>query len=503
MKRKEFNSGIGKSLVLLFIITLFQVNTSKAQTIKDIDTFIDTAMKHWKIPGLAVAIVKDGKIIHSCGYGFKDLKTKEKVTTKTLFSIASSTKPFTATAAAMLVEEKKMSFDIPLKKYFPDFEMFDSMATEKVTLRDLLIHRTGIPREKFYSLNPPKTRKEVRFNLKYFEPSLDFRTFFQYCNETYTVAGDMVAERAGTTWEDLIRKRILEPLGMTNTIFSIKDLNSNLDYAKPYIIWDKEPEEMDYHNADIYGPAGSMISNVEDLSKWLLFNLNKGKANDTQILSSQRMQQLQSPQIVVPGMSRFRDVSYQNYGIGWFINYYRGKLVVHHGGLLYGFSTQVAFLPDENIGLVILTNINYTPFNDVLERHIYDLLLNLDPIDWQKRYIELEEEEQKQIQNMRNSEDPKAVSKIPILPLDNYCGTYESLGYGSLVIRNEHDSLKVKLQKYDCPLFFKDDDQFEIYHPVEHAGWETVFIKDQTGNISSLTVKIYPNVKPVVFRKIM
>ncbi|MDP4117422.1 MAG: serine hydrolase domain-containing protein, partial [Bacteroidota bacterium] len=336
MNTKNFISAI----IIVFLLTannLFSqtnvLNTQAISGLKDLDSFVDSAMKKWNVPGLAIGIVKDGKVIYCKGYGYRDLKSKDKVTTKTLFSIASSTKSFTATAAALIVDEKKMSFDIPLKTYFPDFQMYDSSAANKITLRDLLTHRTGIPRQKFFSLNTPPTRKDVRASMKYFEPNFDFRYMFQYCNETYTVAGDMIAERAGTTWEELIKKRLLDPIGMSSTIFSYKDLKGKTDYAKPYIDWADTPEEMDYHDADILGPAGCIITNAEDLTKWVLFNLNAGKVGDVQIINPKRLKQIQSPQIVVPIPQSYKEVSHEDYGMGWFIDYYRGFLHINHGGV--------------------------------------------------------------------------------------------------------------------------------------------------------------------------
>lgn len=504
MKKEWFVNKIKMVLLMIVVIVFSHCNIAKAQaikTIKDFDAFIDTAMKRWDVPGLAIGIIKDGNVIYSKGFGYKDLKTKEPVTANTLFSIASSTKSFTATLAAMIVDEKIMSFDVPLITYFPDFRMYDQAATNKITLRDLLTHRTGIPRQKFFSLIASGNRKDVRSSMRYFEPSMDFRYYFQYCNETFTVAGDMVAEKAGMTWEDLIRKRILGPLNMNSTILSISDLKDKTDYAKPYIVWDTAPEEMDYHNADLLGPAGSIISNVEDLSKWVLFNLNRGKVGDKQLINPQRLLQIQSPQIVIPGLTRSLETSFQSYGMGWFIDYYRGRLHIHHAGGLYGFTSMISFMPNDNIGIVILANLNGTPFTEILEKYVMDYLLKAEPIDWQKRNIDIEEAQRKQMLNVAKSEDDSEKAQKPPLPLSEYAGTYESNGYGSLNVRNENDSLKVKLLKYDCSLIYKGGDAFELYHPVEHSGWKTVFNKDDNGKMSSLSIQVNQNTKPVIYIK--
>lgn len=492
-------------IALLFATGIIagQESISDIRAIKEIDSFIDTAMQRWDVPGLAIGVIKDGNVIYSKGFGYKDLKTKEKVTTKTLFSIGSSSKAFTATLAAMAVEEKKMSFDTPLENYFPDFKMYDSLISGKVTLRDLLTHRTGIPRQKFFSLNPPADRRDVRRCFRYFEPNLDFRTLWQYCNEAYTVAGDMIAEREGTTsWEDLIRKRILDPLEMKSTQLSFSNIINKTDCATPYIIWDKDPEKMEFHNAYILGAAGCIISNVDDMLKWVEFNLSNGKVHDSSLISPRSLQQLQSPQVVIPGQTPRSEISYANYGMGWMIDYYRGYLHIYHGGVLYGFTSKVTFMPKEKIGIVILANLNGTPFVDVLERFVMDKLLKLDPIDWQQKALALYEAQMKQILEEENNSKAEKV-KVPALLLEQSAGTYVSKGYGSLCVKVENDSLKVKVDNYDCPLNYMGEDAFELYHPAEHAGWKTVFLKDMNNRVNALSVEVSPNTKPVVFQKQM
>ena len=286
MKRIIFSGkNINCIAVLLFLLLPGSVYSQTEKDLNGFDGFIDSTMKKWNVPGLAIAIVKDGKVIYEKGYGYRNLNTKDKVTPNTLFSIASASKSFTATLAAMAVAEKKMDFDTPLIEYFPSFKMYDDYATEHLTLRDLLTHRSGVPRQKFFSLNTPATRREVRDCFRYFEPTADLRTKYQYCNETYSIAGDMIAERYGITWEEMIRRRLFEPLGMNNTLLSVRDVMKTSDYALPYIEWETgTPSQMEFHNADILGAAGCIISNVTDLSKWVIFQLNKGKVNEKQLV---------------------------------------------------------------------------------------------------------------------------------------------------------------------------------------------------------------------------
>ena len=499
----------GASAAIFLLMTAVSAGTptpaSQADPRKDLDAFVQQELKKWNTPGLALAVVKDGKVLLARGYGVRDLASGEKVTPDTLFSIASSTKSFTATVAAMMVEEKKIELDRPLKTYFPDFKMNDPAATEKVTLRDLLTHRTGIPRQKFFSLNPPSDRRGVRDAMRYFEPSADFRSVWQYCNETYSVAGDMVAERAGTPWEDLVRARIFQPLGMSRSVFSVRDMQKDPDHATPHIDWEGVPEAMSFHNADILGPAGCIISSANDLSRWVLFNLAKGKWDGRQLVDAGQLGRIQSPQMPVPRGGRDKEVLLQSYGMGWFLDAYRGYLHVHHGGVLYGFSSQVSFLPSENVGVVVLANLNGTPLTTILEGYVYDRLLGLAPVDWSGRA-------QAQVATMKEAADEARKEEVhdpcgkpetkPARPLEEYAGTFRSEGYGTIPVRREGDRLEATLWTESCPLRSCGGDTFDLYHPVEHQAWKVVFRGEPEGRVASFAVTLGPGLKDIVFTKV-
>lgn len=490
-------------MVVLALLTPFNIcaQSNPALDFNELDSFVNKELSDWQVPGLALSIVKDGKVIYQHGYGVKSLKSKEQVTTGTLFSIASATKSFTATAAAMLVDEEKIGWDIPLKTYFPDFKLYDKAATEKVTLKDLMSHRSGIPRQKFYSLIAPQKRLDTRYDMQYFQPGSDFRSSFLYCNETFAVAGDMIAERAGTTWEELIRKRIFIPLGMKNSILSSKDLKGK-DYAVPYIQYTDESEEMSYHNADMLGGAGAIISNAEDMSEWLIFNLNKGKINDSQLLSTKSLALIQSPVLSVPGSSGNKEIINQCYGTGWFSDAYRGYKRVHHGGVLYGFTSLVSMLPTENIGIVILANMNGTFLTSIIEGYVYDHLLQMTPVDWNQRYEAREKKLKEYYKELDSVNDttykPETKTSVPI---ESYCGEYVSKGYGTMNIRKSGDSLMTTLLGVDCPLRHHNDDVFDLYHPVERENIKLSFIIDSKKKVHSLQIELSPGLKPVIYRK--
>ena len=492
--------------IVLTIFIMFTVCPLFSQTfeaLNELDDFIHHTMEEWKVPGLAISLIQNGEVVHSKGYGYKDLKSQDEITPKTLFSVASVTKSFTTTAAAMLVDEGIIDWDTPLKDYFPEFRLYDPMATEKVTFRDLLCHRTGVGRHEFYELNLPSTRKEVAASLRYFEPGADFRSAMQYSNWCYTAGGYMLAQQAGTTWEDLIQKRIFDPLGMESSVFSVTTMQQSPDYAKPHIIYEENPEGMAFHNADIRGPAGSIVSNVEDLTEWVLFHLNRGKLGGEQLVSPQNLAVTQTPHIPIQRPMRYREKFYQSYGLGWFVDNYRGYVHIHHGGVLYGFSSLVSFLPDENIGLVILANLNFTPLTTILEGYVYDRLLDLEPADWNQRYLDYYERVKEYYQKMEEMEDQdQKKGTQPSHSIEAYTGTFHNIGYGTIMIVQEDDLLKAVMTTATYPLNHYHYDIFDLYHDIKKTSWKVAFQTDRKGEISSFGVEVEPGLKEVVFGRV-
>ncbi|UCE19600.1 MAG: serine hydrolase [Gemmatimonadota bacterium] len=490
-------------LTTVVIIAASPLFSQPFETLNALDGFINQAMEEWKVPGLAVSVIKDGEVIHSKGYGYKDLESKDEVTTKTLFSIASVTKSFTTTAAAMLVDEGIIDWDTPLRDYFPEFRLYDTMASEKATFRDLLCHRTGVGRHEFYELNVPSDRKAVMTSLRYFEPGADFRSAMRYSNWCYTAAGYMLAQLAGMNWERLIQEKIFDPLGMENSLFSVTTMQQSSDYAKPHIIYEEDPEEMEFHNSDIRGPAGSIVSNVEDLTRWVLFHMNKGTHEEKQLVNSQTLAVTQIPHIPIQRPMRYEEKFYQSYGLGWFVDNYRGYVHIHHGGVLYGFSSLVSFLPNEGFGLVILANLNFTPLTTILEGYVYDRLLGLEPADWNQRYLDYYEKVREYYKKMEEMGDPnKKKGTHPSHPLEDYTGTFQSDGYGSITVIQEGDSLRAEMSTDTYPLNHYHYDIFDLYHNIKKMSWKVIFNTNVKGEINSFDVEVEPGLKEVVFTRI-
>ncbi|HPJ46629.1 MAG TPA: serine hydrolase domain-containing protein [Tenuifilaceae bacterium] len=463
-----------KNLFALFVFTFLISPSLKCQELnyQKLDSFINKTIQEWDVPGVAVSIVQNSEIVYQKGFGVKELKTNEKVTPQTLFYIASASKPFTSTLSLLLLQENKLDIDIPVQNYISDFSMVDSFASQRVTLRDMMTHRTGIAREKFFTLNNINSRKDVRHSYSLFEPAADFRTAFIYSNENFTVAGDIIAEAAGDSWENLVKSKIFVPLGMSSTLLSKNDLTGK-NYAKPYIDWGTGNEPLELYDSKYLGAAGCIISNVEDLSSWILLYLNRGKVNENQLISKNLLAQQLSAQIPTKPLSYFPEVSFECYGIGWFLDYYRGNFHVHHGGVLYGYTSLVSFLPQKLLGVAILANKNNTPATNIIEKYIYDNMLGLEVVDWNGRFKQ-QEERMLAMMNEENSEEIQ-YSEISTDEANRYVGTYYCKGFGEIQIRLDNGKLLANMRDIDCEFKKIDDAKFELYHPVEHQGWEVDF----------------------------
>jgi CubicO group peptidase (beta-lactamase class C family) len=286
-------------------------------TLGDLDAFVDQIMKDWKVPGLAVAVIQDGKVIFTKGYGHREVDKKLPVTPQTLFAIGSITKSFTVTAMGMLVDEGKLDWDAPVRNYLPGFKLYDPVASERMTPRDLITHRSGLPRHDLVWYSSNFTRADMVRRLQYLEPSKDFRSAYQYNNLMFMTAGYLVGQVAGATWEEFVRGRILTPLGMQSTNFSVTDSQKSADFASPYQNTKDVVKEIPFHNIDQIAPAGSINSNVEDMAQYLLFHLSKGKHGDARLLSENNASQMQTPQMVEPTSERWKEVGLPSYGLAF------------------------------------------------------------------------------------------------------------------------------------------------------------------------------------------
>jgi CubicO group peptidase (beta-lactamase class C family) len=478
--------------------------------LKGFPEFVTKAMAEWKVPGMAVAVIKDGKVILSEGFGLRDVKNNLKVTPQTVFAIGSSSKAFTATTMGILVDDGKVEWDRPVREYLPTFQLWDEFATEKMTPRDLLCHRSGLPRHEAVWYGSPFSRAEIFDRLRYLEPNKDFRAVWQYQNLMFMTAGYLVGVLSQSTWEDFARKRIFEPLGMTSSSFSVDDMKAAADHSLPYAEKKDKVEEIPYKNIDAIGPAGSINSNVVDMANWVMMNLNKGKLGDKSVISEASLTQIQSPQMVVQDpvflmLSNFPELYYPSYGMGWFLTSYRGHTVLHHGGNIDGFSAMVSFMPRDNMGLVVLSNLNGNFLPWAVMFNVYDHLLGLDQKPWSQRFKEIMDKMKAQAEKAQKEADKdRQLNTKPSHPLEDYAGEYAHPGYGTVSVTKEGDGLKARYNGKDFGLSHYHYDVFELKDLIEAESGTTkvAFSLDIKGNVMAAAVQLEPTVKDIVFTRL-
>lgn len=499
--------GIVRVLCFLIILSfLFAPLSAKKKTpeayLKGLDKFITERMEEWKVPGLAISVIQDGRLVYSKGFGFRNVDKNLPVTPQTLFAIGSCTKAFTAVTMGILVDEGQLEWDRPLKEYLPTFKLKDSFATERMTPRDLVCHRSGLPRHDAMWYNSSASRKELFDRLQYLEPSKDFRTTYQYQNLMFMSAGYLVGQIGGTNWERFVRNRIFMPLGMTDSNFSVNDSQKALDFALPYLEKDDKIIKIPFRNIDTVGPAGSINSNVTDMANWVLLNLNKGKIGDQQVVSESSLKEIHSPQMISSRSYRYDESFYSMYGMGWGITAYRGHLKLSHGGGIDGFTAQVVLLPKDNIGMVILTNRGGSVLPSIISNNVADRLLGLDQIDWNSRIRKQVEEGKKEAEKAKKEKDKdRKLNTKPSHPLEDYAGDYEHPGYGVISIVKKDDQMTAEYNSIPYTASHYHYDVFELNNEMMDESLKASFFTDLKGNIRSLSVQLEEAVEPIVFTK--
>ncbi|HUX06598.1 MAG TPA: serine hydrolase [Acidobacteriota bacterium] len=468
----------------------------------DFPEFVEKVMADWDVPGLAVAVIKDGEVIYKQGFGFRDVKNQKPVTTETLFAIGSCSKAFTVMAMGMLVDEGKLDLDKPVIDYLNDFRLKDEFATLHMKPRDLVCHDSGLPRHDLSWYGSSAGRDELYQRLRYLEPNVDFRSLWQYNNFMFLTAGVLVERITGQKWEQVVSERIFKPLGMSGSNFSVNDSQKTEDFSLPYGEEDKETVEIPFRNIDAIGPAGSINSNVEEMSRWILLHLNKGKAGEEQLINEATIAQMHTPHMALRQAARYAETPIASYGLGWFIQPYRGHHMIQHGGGIDGFISLVSFMPFDNIGVVVLTNKSPSPLAPYITYNVYDRLLGLDPVDWNSRGLEdrkkAEEAEEK---SKAEADSKRKLGTSPSLPLEQYAGTYEFPGYDRLVVALEEEQLKLTYNGMTSPLAHYHYDIFTAASE-EFGDLRVWFQLNADGEIGSVAVPLQDGVKDIVFERV-
>jgi CubicO group peptidase (beta-lactamase class C family) len=417
-----------------------------------LDAEVNRVMKAFDVPGIAIAVVKDGRVVAAQGFGVRKLGEPAKVDGKTLFEIASNSKAFTAAALAMLVDEGKLKWDDPVTRHLPDFQMYDAYVTHEMTVRDLLTHRSGLGLGAGDLLWWPTTSfstDEIIHKLRYIAPSTSFRSSYAYDNLLYIVAGKIIASKSGKSWGETVRERILNPVGMTGTTTSIAENAGNPDLANAHSKIDGRiaaVKTMPVPNA--VGAVG-INTNAEDIAKWMRVLLDGGRVGtdaggkEVRLFSEKQARELwtaQTPMRIgepTPALAATKP-NFMAYGLGFQLRDYQGKLVAMHGGALQGFYSKVVLVPEAKLGIAILTNAESGGSLNALQYALLDHYLGVNGPDWIKVVADVENEmHAKELARLKTASAARAAKSQPSLALADYDGEYEDAWYGKATIRHE------------------------------------------------------------------
>lgn len=493
-------------VVFLIVIAFATDSVSFAQiTSAQVDQLVEKAMGKFNVAGVAVAIVKDGKIVHEKGYGVKSIVSKQKVDENTNFAIASNSKAFTTTALAILVEEGKLKWTDKVKDYIPEFKMYDPYVTENFNIQDLLTHRSGLGLGAGDLMIFPDgsdfTMKDILANFQYMKPVSAFRTKFDYDNLLYLVAGEIIARVSGMTWEDFVTKRIFEPLNMDNTYASIAAMKDKSNLSSPHSTVAWPIRALPNYKDMVNGAAGGILSNVNDISNWMLVHLNKGKYGknlEKQLFSQASQREMWKIHTVTETNPNPRYRShFAGYGLGWGLTDIKGNLSVSHTGGLPGMLSKTILVPDLNLGVVVLTNTESGggALFSAVSQTIVDSYLSLDDNNWTDKFYSRYETNNKAADSVTTAvwKTVAASAQLPV-KTDSYMGVYEDKWFGKVEVFMKDNKLWMKSYrspKLNGPMSFYKSNSFAIKWEYQdmNADAFAIFCLDEEGKAQSIKMK--------------
>ena len=476
MRRITTRATLSFLLLLLLLLPPAAAQTLD-ERLREIDEYAAKAGREWGVPGFAVAVVKDDRVVLAKGYGVRQSGRPQPVDADTLFAIASNTKAFTAAALAVLVDEGKLSWDDPVTKHLPGFQLHDPFVTRELTVRDLLSHRSGLATFGgdllWFETTYPRT--EIIRRVRFLRPVSSLRSAYGYQNIMFLAAGEIVPAVTGRSWDDFVAERFFKPLRMARTTTRHADLLAAANVAAPHNELDGKLRVIRYDNVDNAGGAAAINSSASDMAEWLRLQLGRGAVDGRRLFSAQRSREMWTPHTVVSGVSesaeRINPTTHFNlYGLGWALNDYHGRKVVSHGGGLDGMVSRVALMPEENLGLVVLTN-SETPLSNALSNKIFDVFLGVPPRDWSADYLERARAgRERAAAEAKRVEDARVPNTKPSLAPAAYAGTYTGPMFGDARVAEENGRLVVRL--VPSPNFVGD---------LEHWHFDTFRIKWREG----------------------
>jgi CubicO group peptidase (beta-lactamase class C family) len=492
--------------ILIFVFLALAVgqaadvqDAALAKKLKGFDAYMTKVVKDWNVPGIGVAIVAGDKLAFVKGYGYRDYGKKLPFTDATLFQIASNTKLFTAVAAGMLVDEGKLTWDKPVRESVPVIRFYDDQLNNTVTLRDMLAHRTGITRHDSIWYKSDFTRRELFEKTRYLEPSAPIRQTFLYNNLMYAAVGYVIELQSGKTWENFVRERIFAPLDMTNTVFTVGEMEKATDHAVPYT---EKRDSFELYEIPIYAesggvaPCGAIISNIRDMSHWLAALMNDGKYQGKQVIPADVLKATLEPAIALPNnlaeMHGYWELLNSAYGMGRETASYRGHFLTSHGGDLPGLHSQISFLPKEKLGVIVFVIGNHcSQLYDLVSWNLYERLLGLDETPWISRMLEMRLKGKKAGTEARAKAGADQVpNTMPSHKLSDYAAEYENPAYGVLQVTFEGAGLQSDFHKIKLPLSHIHYDRFDTPDDEQYGKFSINFRTNPQGDIDKAVISL-------------
>jgi CubicO group peptidase (beta-lactamase class C family) len=470
--------------------------------VESVERFVTEQLAAWEVPGCAIAAVRGGRVELASGWGLRDREAGLPVTQDTLFAIGSATKAFTATTVGALVDEGLLEWDRPLRDYVPDVRLHDPFVSDRLTIVDLLSHRSGLPRHDLTWIGQPgRSRAEIVRSLRFLPLSRDLRQEFQYCNLGYLIAGHVVEVLSGVPWEDFVRGRLLEPLGMRRTNLSVDEMLADADHAVAYTRRNGVIVPVPQRPLPAIAPAGAINSSAAEMARWLLAQLAGGQLDGAAVMSAATAKRQLTPHMLMPGPGEMPGLTQYAYGLGWSIGRYREHEIAMHAGGIDGFQTHCMLLPGDGAGVAVLTNTSASLMHLVVAFRVLDELLGAEPLDvsgfLRPRFDAA----------MAGAGEAMAARRVvsgapPARPLSAYAGEYEHPGYGTLAIALNADALEPSLGTMDLSLAHRHYETFDLeWHELyeQPIVFPLTFLSGPDGDVNALTVQFEPLVEPLRF----
>jgi CubicO group peptidase (beta-lactamase class C family) len=517
MKRFRRIHKLNLSITLLRICVLLSLSLllsasrsayAQKTPLDGLDSHVAKAVHDWDAPGLSIAVVKDDSVVFAKGYGVRKLGESAPVDEHTLFAIGSSSKAFTTTAIGMLVDEGKIKWDDRVRHYVPQFQLSDGYVEHELTVRDLFCHRGALARADYIWSITQFDRDEILRRARYLPQVEKFRYVYGYNNIMFIAGGQIIPALTGKTWDAFVRERIFDPLGMKDTNTSTKDFRPGGNVASPHSWTEGKAEAIPWRNIDNAGPAGSVNSSAAEMARWLRLQLNDGTFDGKRLVNAATLAETHEPQMVMTRQILKDDLSiykgfwpsethFMLYGLGWFLEDYRGRKVIWHGGAIDGMNALVAFMPEEKLGVVALVNLNRDGYNQILPAlmwRVFDAYLGVPERDWSSEFLRrVRSDEDKAGAKRKEAEKPTPNTK-PSLPLSKYAGRYVNCVLGDARIVEDGGSLVWQGAPFAGPLQHWHYDTFQVTWTDVRAGSvpRKSFVNFQLnsqGHVSALTIE--------------